>query len=249
MQVQPAQTDDLHKKLDVLAMVAKYPEAGKVKTRLGAAIGFASAAALYRAFLGDLAGRFTRSAQEHGYTLRWSCAPGSGSLEEIVGRQAPVHTQHGSDFADRLYHLAVDMEAIGVQRLVIMGSDSPHLAASLVQDAFVAIEPGRVVLGPAEDGGYYLIGFDLTRGVPDFFRGIEMSTPRVLEETLARAAALGFSAHFLPATFDIDEIGDLARLALTLEEAGTPKCPCTTATLARLRLSAIVGENEMEHVV
>jgi uncharacterized protein len=249
MQVQPATTDDLHNRPDVLAIVAKYPEAGQVKTRLGAAIGYAPAAALYRAFLSDLAGRFTRSAQEHGYTLRWSCAPGPGSLEEIVGRHAPVHTQRGSDFADRLYHLAVDMESIGVQQLVIMGSDSPHLAASLVQDAFQAIESGRVVLGPAEDGGYYLIGFDFMRGVPDFFRGIEMSTPRVLQETLARAAALGFSAHFLPATFDIDEVGDLARLALKLEEAGVPKCPCTTATLERLRRLAMVGEDGMGHVV
>jgi uncharacterized protein len=249
MRVAPAKTDDLHNRPDVLAIVAKYPEPGQVKTRLGAAIGFVPAAALYRAFLADLAGRFTRSAQEHGYTVRWACAPGSGSLQEIVGRNALVHGQRGTDLADRLYHLAVDMRAIGVQRLVIMGSDSPHLAASLVQDAFGAIEPGRVVLGPAEDGGYYLIGFDFTAGVPDFFRGIEMSTPRVLQETLARATALGFSARSLPATFDIDEVDDLARLALKLGEAGAPECPCTLATLEWLRCMAVVGKDEMGHVV
>ena len=148
MQVQPTRTDTQRNRPDVLAIVAKYPEPGQVKTRLGTAIGCVEAAALYRSFLADLAGRFTRSAQEHGYTLRWSCAPGSGSLQEIVGLDAPVQVQRGTDFADRLYHLAVDMEAIGVRRLVIMGSDSPHLAVSLVQDAFRAIEPGRVVLGP-----------------------------------------------------------------------------------------------------
>jgi rSAM/selenodomain-associated transferase 1 len=240
--------DDQRSRPDVLAIVAKYPRPGQVKTRLGAAIGYAEAAALYRAFLADLAVRFTRSAEEHGYALQWACAPGSGMLQEIVGRDATVHIQRGVDFADRLYHLAVDMEASGVQRLVIMGSDSPHLAESQVHDAFLAIEPSQVVLGPADDGGYYLIGFDFTAGVPDFFRGIEMSTPRVLEETLARASALQFSVCLLSATFDVDGIDDLESLALKLEGDAAPECPCTLATLKRLRRLA-VPDAETPHAV
>jgi rSAM/selenodomain-associated transferase 1 len=245
---QSKKRNDQQSRPDVLAIVAKYPRPGEVKTRLGAAIGYMEAAILYQAFLADLAARFTRSAAEHGYSLQWACAPGSGRLQEIVGLDATVHMQRGVDFADRLYHLAVDMEASGVQRLVILGSDSPHLAESQVQEAFLAIEPGQVVLGPAEDGGYYLIGFDFTAGVPDFFRGIEMSTPRVLEETVARASALNFSVCLLSATFDVDGIDDLERLALKLEGATAPVCPCTLATLERLR-RPVVPDAETQHVV
>jgi rSAM/selenodomain-associated transferase 1 len=219
---------------DMLAIVAKYPHPGQVKTRLGAGIGHASAAALYRAFLSDLAERFSSPGRDHGFTLSWACAPGPGQLQEIVGADARVLAQRGIDFADRLYYLAVDMESLRVRRLVIMSSDSPHLATVLVRDAFLAIHPGQVVLGPAEDGGYYLIGFDVTSGVPDLFRGIQMSTPHVLRETMARAAALNFSVCLLPATYDIDEVSDLERLAKELAERRAPACPHTQAMLQRL---------------
>jgi rSAM/selenodomain-associated transferase 1 len=231
---------------NMLAIVAKYPHPGQVKTRLGAGIGYTSAATLYRAFLADLAERFSAAGRDHGFTLSWACAPGSGQLQEIVGADARVLTQRGADFADRLYHLAVDMERIGVRRLVIMSSDSPQLATALVRDAFRLIEPGQVVLGPAEDGGYYLIGLDTTSGVPDLFRGIQMSTPLVLQETMARAAALDFSVCLLPATYDIDEVSDLDRLVGELARGGSPACPHTQAVLDQLPGLTSV-EDEMAH--
>ena len=231
---------------NVLVIVTKYPYPGEVKTRLGATIGYGSAAALYRAFLTDLVERFTPVEQEHSFTLAWACPPGPGQLQEIVGADAWILTQRGTDFAERLYNLAADMETTGVRRLVIMSSDSPHLATSLVHDAFRLTQPGRVVLGPAEDGGYYLIGFDLTLGAPDLFRGILMSTPYVLQETMARAMALHFSVRLLPATFDVDEVGDLERLAAELARGGSPACPRTHAMLQRLRGPAPV-EDEPAH--
>jgi uncharacterized protein len=231
---------------NMLAIVAKYPYPGEVKTRLGASIGYSSAAALYRAFLADLAERFAPAGREHVFSLSWACAPGPGLLQEIVGADARVLTQRGTDFADRLYSLAVEIETLGVRRLVIMGSDSPHLATALVHDAFLLIEPGQVVLGPAEDGGYYLIGFDVTSGVPDLFRGIQMSTPHVLQETMDRAAALHFSVHLLPTTFDVDEVGDLDHLAKELAKGGAPACPHTQAMLDQLRGPAMV-EDETAH--
>jgi rSAM/selenodomain-associated transferase 1 len=230
---------------DMLAIVAKYPHPGQVKTRLGASIGYASAADLYRAFLADLADRFSSGGRNHAFTLTWACAPGSGQLQEIVGADARVLTQRGTDLADRLHYLAVDMEVARVRRLVIMSSDSPHVETALVHDAFLLIEPGRVVLGPAEDGGYYLIGLDLTLGVPDLFRGIQMSTPRVLQETMARAAALHLSVCLLPATYDIDEISDLERLARELAQGGSPVCPRTQAMLQRLHGPAPVKDETL----
>jgi uncharacterized protein len=231
---------------NMLAIVAKYPHPGQVKTRLGAGIGHASAAALYRAFLADLAERFCSAGLDHGFTLSWACAPGPGNLQDIVGADARILTQRGTDFSERLYYLAVDMETIGIQRLVIMSSDSPHLATALVRDAFLAIHPRQVVLGPAEDGGYYLIGFDVTSGVPDLFRSIQMSTPHVLRETMARAAELDFSVYLLPETFDIDDVSDLEHLAKELEHGVAPACPHTQALLAQLRGLTSV-EDEMAH--
>ena len=231
---------------DALVIVAKYPQPGQVKTRLGRSIGHRAAAALYRAFLADMAERFGRAARQEGYALCWACAPGGGPLQEIVGCKDYVFAQRGAGFAERLYHIAVDMRAAGCRRLVIISSDSPHLTASLVSDAFAAIEPGQVALGPAEDGGYYLIGLDLVAGAPDLFRGIEMSTPRVLDETLARVAALGFRASLLPPAFDIDELGDLERLAQELRNATTPECSHTQTVLAQLGL--ITVEEEALHV-
>ena len=231
---------------NMLVIVAKYPYPGEVKTRLGASIGYASAASLYRAFLADLAERFAPAGQEHGFTLAWACAPGPGQLQEVVGADAWVLTQRGTDFAERLYSLAADMANTGVRRLVIMSSDSPHLATSLVRDAFRLTRPGQVVLGPAEDGGYYLIGFDLTSGTPDLFRGIQMSTRYVLQETMARAATLYFSVRLLPETFDVDEVGDLERLAAELSRGGSPACPRTREMLQRLRDPAPV-EDESTH--
>ncbi len=237
---------------NALVIVAKYPHPGQVKTRLGASIGYAAAAALYRSFLSDLAGRFGEAAERDGYRLRWACAPGHGSLREIVGADADVFTQRGTNFAERLYHLAVDSQNAGYRRLVIMSSDSPHLAAGVIRDAFLAATPGQVVLGPAEDGGYYLIGFDLGAGVPDLFRDIEMSTPQVLEETLARASMLHLSAQFLPVTFDVDEVADLRRLARALGSDSAPSCPATVAALAQLgllpRASSQSREDETLHV-
>jgi rSAM/selenodomain-associated transferase 1 len=232
--------------IDMLAIVAKYPHPGQVKTRLGAGIGYASAAALYRAFLVDLAERFSSAGRDHGFTVAWACAPGPGKLQDIVGADAWVLTQRGTDLAERLYYLAVDAQAIGVRRLVIMSSDSPHVATALIRDAFRAIHPGQVVLGPAEDGGYYLIGFDATSGVPDLFRGIQMSTPHVLRETMARVSSLHFSACLLPETFDVDEVSDLERLAGELASGSSPACPQTQAMLQRLHGSAPV-EDETAH--
>jgi rSAM/selenodomain-associated transferase 1 len=203
-----------------LVIVAKYPAPGQVKTRLGAAIGNSHATALYTAFLRDLAVRF--DAPDHPWALRWAVAPGARpaeSLREIVGLDACVFQQRGEDFADRLYHICEDARALGARRLAIMSSDAPQLPAALVARAFAALDRVGVAISPAEDGGYSLIALhlpDAPAAPSDLFRGIQMSTPTVLAETLARAAALGLRVRRLETTFDVDEAADLGRLWLAL---------------------------------
>lgn len=219
----------------VLAIVAKYPLPGTVKTRLAATIGAAQAAELYRAFLRDLAARFTQAAQRDGYSLVWAHTPGPGDLGEIVGGSARLLRQRGSDFAERLHNVSADLGATGYRRVVVISSDSPHLPAAWVRAAFTALDRSPVVLGPAEDGGYYLVGVRAEPAPPDLFRGIQMSTPRVFAETLARSAELGISPELLPATFDVDEAADLRQLARALA-CGHPAAasPHTRAALRRL---------------
>jgi uncharacterized protein len=241
---------------DTLVIVAKYPEPGMVKTRLGVVIGAGRAAALYSAFLRDLAARF--DTPDAPWTVRWACAPDARppeALRAIVGPRAHVFSQRGENFAERLYHTCEDARALGARRLAIMGSDSPQIGTKLIAEAFAALDETRrrstrrsrapwpiplashdLAISAAEDGGYSLIAFalpDPPDAPPDLFRGITMSTATVLAETEARAAALGLRVARLEPTFDVDEVADLGRLWTALR--ATPSlAPRSYAALAGL---------------
>ena len=97
--------------------------------------------------------------------------------------------------------------ADGAERVVIVGSDLPDVSASLLRRAFDVLDSHPAVLGPARDGGYYLLG--LTRPVDGIFRGIAWSTPDVLAATLDRFRAAGIDPVMLEELSDVDEVGDL----------------------------------------
>lgn len=219
---------------DALVIVAKYPEPGQVKTRLGTAIGAENAACLYRAFLADLAQRFEQAQHGDGYRLHWACAPSDRPMTAVLGPHTRVFTQCGEHFADRLFNVCQDMRARRYERLVIIGSDSPHLPAAVVRRAFAWLHRWDVVLGPAEDGGYYLVGLHLDPEPPDLFRGIQMSTPGVLAETVRRAEELGCSVALLASTFDVDEVADLSRLVDVLHQQGPAAAPHTARALQQM---------------
>jgi rSAM/selenodomain-associated transferase 1 len=204
-----------------LFIVARAPVAGQTKTRLGAVIGHEAATVLYQAFLQDLGARFTRAAARDGYDLYWFYAAPCGLSEAEFAASVPSGAgfirQHEGDFAARLWQGFQAVRGRGYERIVVIGSDSPHLPAAWVAQAFAALERDEVVLGPARDGGYYLLG---QRGTPvDLFSGITMSTSTVYAETLARAQAAGLRVALTPATFDIDEVDDLNRLREALYKA------------------------------
>jgi uncharacterized protein len=204
---------------DALVIVAKYPTPGKVKTRLGATIGNQRAADLYAAFLRDLRTRFAAAATMSGYDLIWACVPTETSMTTRLGTTATILPQRGHDFAERLYNICRDVAARGYRHTAILGSDAPQVAAATVVQAFHALMTADVVVGPAEDGGYYLIGVKNRPVPPDLFTGIEMSTERVLRETLARVGQLGLTYTQLATTFDVDTELDLMRLAHVLDRA------------------------------
>jgi rSAM/selenodomain-associated transferase 1 len=120
--------------------------------------------------------------------------------------------QRGDDFGARLYNALADLLGRGYQSAAIMDSDSPTLPVEYLQRAFseLALPGDRVVLGPAVDGGYYLIG--IKQPHRRLFEGIVWSTSTVLAETLARAEEIGVPVSLLPEWFDVDDTPDFMRL-------------------------------------
>ena len=223
---------------DALVIVAKYPRPGHVKTRLGASIGFEQSARLYSAFLHDLVGRFTTASAHGGYDLIWACADDPALMTPILGHGKRMMRQRGEDLAERLYAICCDTAALGYERTIILGSDSPHAPAAAVTDALALLESADVALGPAEDGGYYLVGVRNQPTPPDIFTGVTMSTSAVLAETVERVAALGLSAQFIKTTFDVDTEADMIRLAHLLDASPT-LAPHTHELLRELAATSV----------
>jgi rSAM/selenodomain-associated transferase 1 len=204
-------------------IVAKYPAPGRVKTRLGASIGYEQSALLYGAFLRDMAERFSHAARVDGYDLLWACVEDAATMAPVLGADTRIIVQRGDDFAERLYNICRDVAARGYTRTAILGSDSPHVSGAAIAEAFAALRDANadVVLGPADDGGYYLVGLWNQPAPPDLFTGITMSTPLVFTQTVERARSLGLAVRVAPATFDVDGEADLPRLAHALDAAPT----------------------------
>ncbi|MDX2170377.1 MAG: TIGR04282 family arsenosugar biosynthesis glycosyltransferase [Deltaproteobacteria bacterium] len=212
---------------DVLVVMARQPIPGTVKTRLAQSIGADAAAALYRAFLIDIAAGCASPA----WSLVWAVTPIDADLTPIVGGAARQIVQRGDGLGERMQHAFADLFAAGARRVVMIGADAPHLGAACIAEAFAALATHDVVLAPTQDGGYCLIGLTAPR---ELFRGVAMGTDSVRAETLARAAALGLRVAQQAQTFDIDLPADLETLAVLLDRAAL-RLPATAAALASMR--------------
>jgi rSAM/selenodomain-associated transferase 1 len=212
-----------------LLLFTKPAREGRVKTRLIGDLTAAQAAALHAAFLEDLLDRLREGELE--LRIAWALEPG----EEIPAGPVPGLRQEGSDLGERLYRALHDAAA-GAGAVAALGSDHPTLPLETVHRAFATIESGAdVVLGPAEDGGYYLIALRAGAVTPRLFAEIAWSTDQVLAATLARCRELGFTVELLPAASDVDTPEDLRRLAARMAEDDLG-CPRTRALLGSLGL-------------
>jgi rSAM/selenodomain-associated transferase 1 len=194
----------------------KYPQAGKVKTRLAADLGEAAAAELYR----SLAERVITEAWplESGYDLIPCCDP-EQPLElyrSWLGDELPLCQQQGPELGKRLIHAFARHFEQGYERVIAIGSDCIGMDETFCNAAFRALAEADLVLGPAHDGGYYLIG--LNRPQDLLFERMPWSTPEVLAITRARAEALGLRLQLLEEKLDLDTLEDLTRLRESLPE-------------------------------
>ena len=229
-------------------IAARVPTPGMTKTRLGATIGMERAAALYTAFLVDLAARFTPGAEDDwGFDVGWAFTPAEIDFRRIlttIGCLLPPRSirfvaQHGEGWDVRQANLLRWGHDHGYQRTVLIGSDSPQLPFAVIPDAFAALADHDVTMGRTLDGGYYLIGM---RGYHDVLTGVPMSTTSAADALAARIAARGLRLAELPETFDIDEAHDLDHLRAALAPDGTP-APATWVALQRLGLIKQVIES------
>ena len=190
-----------------LLIFLKEPRAGTVKTRLAQAVGPHAACEIYRACVELTLERLRRFCDN---TIL--CVDPPHALDAVrvwVGAAWTLRPQRGQTLGDRLAEATAHAFAQGDRRLVVIGTDSPWLQPPKVEQAFAALERHDVVIGPAEDGGYYLIG--LSRAVPALFDGMAWGTDAVLAQTMARARALGLRSHPLPLGYDVDRLEDLER--------------------------------------
>ncbi len=213
-----------------LVIVARTPHLGQVKTRLAASLGSVATLQLYRAFLTDLTLRFATASD---CALHWAYTPAEGDFATELAQLVPgvpsgaCFPQHGLTFAERLYQVFRETTTRAFARTIVISSDSPQVSSDLVSQARSALDEYDVVLGPAEDGGYYLIAM---RELYDLFTSIPMSTDQVLRMTVARAREWSLSVHLLDTLFDVDELPDFLRLARLLQD-NPALAPATAACI------------------
>jgi len=216
----------------VIVVFAKRPRAGSVKTRLTPPLDPAEAAALYECMLDDVLALTARAAPALGLDPVLAVHPPEaiGELAQRAPRAFRVIGQHGHDLAERMAWAVDEAAAGGAAPILLRGSDSPALSPSLLRAAVDTLREHDVVLCPDRDGGYNLVG--VRRPARGLFAHA-MSTASVLDDTLARARALGLLAHVLPACFDVDTAADLLRLE-TVRADASELCPRTFDALDRL---------------
>ena len=188
-----------------LLVFLKAPREGQVKTRLAAAVGEAAAAGLYRA----LAEQVLRATAPEGHYQRVVCFDPPDARAEIgawLGAETLAPQAEG-DLGARLAAAFSGAFARGASRVAVIGTDAPALSQGRVVQALRGLDDHDVVLGPARDGGYYLLALDRPR--PELFQAVPWSTAGVLEVTLARAATLGLSVMLLAAEADVDTLDDV----------------------------------------
>lgn len=207
-----------------LGVMCKAPAEGACKTRLCPPMTAREAAEVARCFIADVASVIEGVAgggRARGLAVH-APADAQAALEGLLPAGFDMLGQRGADLGERLLHATEDLLAAGHGGVCLINADSPTLPPALLLRTIDALRrPGdRLVLGPAIDGGYYLVG--LKRAHAALFRGIAWSTSQVLAQTLARAADLRLPVVLLPMWYDVDDLGALQLLLHELFGHGVP---------------------------
>lgn len=212
-----------------LIVFGKVPVPGFVKTRLAATIGIRASAILYRAFFRDSLASYTKIDAD----VRIYFSSNDRAIpDELVLESMSPHFQRGNDLGQRMSNAFQETFTRGYARVVIVGTDHPTLPTSYIERAFSELDGSkRVLIGPARDGGYYLLG--LSAAEPSIFAGMTYGHPDVYRQTIERAAATGLEVRVLPNWYDVDDADDLKQLIRDVE-LNRDQCELTYAALVQL---------------
>jgi len=227
-----------------LIVMTRVPEAGCVKTRLIPALGGEGAAKLHGKFLQ----RALTTASEHAelsnvaVEVRYTGAAGIRFPQEDYPSVSMVRQQQGSDLGERLLSAVKTAKTECAQGIVIIGTDCPDLSPEVLELAWHNLTHADVVFGPAEDGGYYLIGLNESYG--ELFHAIDWGTEHVLAQSLERCREAGLSFALLPRLNDVDLPEDL----VTCRRIGADLEQCLPRTTAGLLSVIIPTLNEVHNL-
>lgn len=197
---------------DALIVMTKAPEAGRSKTRLVPPLSFEEAADLAHALLVDQLENLSGFAGASRF-IAYAPDGAAGFFEPFAGLGFDRFPQRGASLGARMAHAFAHLFASGFGRVVLIGGDLPLIPLSVMERAYsvLAGTDKDVVLGPAADGGYYLVG--MKRPIAGVFTGIRWSRPDVLARTVEKLAGLGLRHELLLSLYDIDTVADLVRLS------------------------------------
>ena len=193
-----------------ILLFVKSPMAGKVKTRLAAEIGQEATVGLYKCFVEDLLSMIENV--DSRLRLCFHPPEAMSQVQQWLGDRYSYRPQRGDDLGSRLKNAFAGAFEDGFSKVVAIGSDSPDLPEEFLREAFDKLESHDAVIGPASDGGYYLIGFSEDSFVTEAFDDIAWSTSTVCDQTRTRLTAQGLNIHLLPLWHDVDRQSDLDRL-------------------------------------
>lgn len=198
----------------VIAVLARYPFGGQVKTRLSDTLDAASRAALYEAFLEDTL-RQVAAVPDVARMLVYTPREAHAWFRQLADSSWQLVPQRDAWFGARIAGAFEDLFA-DHGHVLLLGSDAPNVPSAYFERGVCALERGAdIVLGPAADGGYYCVG--LGRDQPGLFDGVEWSSHKTYDQTEAAAALRGLHVETLPPWYDVDVAADLQRLRRDLE--------------------------------
>ncbi len=216
----------------VLGLFAKEPCPGRVKTRLAAATSAEWAARVADAFLRDQLARLTQVEAER--VLAFAPPESRPFFADLVGDRYRLMPQADGDLGVRMTAFFSEQLQAGSRTILLLGTDSPTMPLAFVEQAFRELEQADVVLGPATDGGYYLLG--IANRLPPLFDGIAWGSPDVLGQTVRRLSDACWRLALLPPWYDVDTLDDWRMLQghlAALRRAGLdPGLPHTLALAA-----------------
>lgn len=196
----------------LLILFIRFPERGKIKSRLAAALGEAQTLDIYRAFILDII--TTLKQGTHALAITFCPGDSGKAMIDWLGKDFEYIPQRGADLGERMEDAFLNAFSRGFGRVVLVGGDIPDLSSGIIEEAWAALAKKDAVIGPASDGGYYLIGFRRETLVRDIFHGIQWSTASVFRETMTVLAKSGRRVHVLPEWKDVDTVEDLRSLFL-----------------------------------